>query len=216
LHAAPGRREVMEMAPNASLRSDYARHLYVGLLAAILLHAAAFAFWPEYVPSVYRLPVVITDLVDVLIPEYEIPPPPGEVVPPVALADIMESDNVDPGETIRPNFGDIRHMPVVLPPPIKDQTDFFGFDRQPEVIRAQQPVYPDIARRAEIEGRVTVLVTVDEQGRVIHARVAQSDAGVFDEAALAAASGYVFRPAEQNGMPVKATISLTFRFVLTE
>jgi TonB family protein len=61
-----------------------------------------------------------------------------------------------------------------------------------------------------------VLVSIDEAGRVIEARIGHSDAEVLNQAAIDAALKYVFRPAEQNGIPVKATISMTFRFVLAD
>jgi TonB family protein len=203
------------MSPNASLRADYAKYLYIGLLAATLLHAAAFAFWPEYVPSVYKLRIEILPLIDV-IPEYEVPPLPREIEPPVDLAEMIESDDADPGETIGPNFVNLKDLPVIKPPSIDGPPAFFGFDREPKLIRAVKPVYPEIARKAEVEGSVAVLVTIDESGGVIRAIIAHSDAAVFDQPALDAAFKHVFRPAEQNGIPVKATIGLTFRFVLRD
>jgi protein TonB len=201
------------MSPHASLRGDYTRCLYTSLLVALLLHAAAFAFWPEYVPSVYKLPARVQDPFKV-IPDYELPPKPREIKPPVELADVIESAFADPKETIGPNFVDLEDLPVVKPPPLKEPSHYVGFDKEPDVIHSVEPTYPDIARKAEVEGTVNVLVTVDERGRVIRATVAHSDAAVFDQAALDAAFRFVFRPAEQNGIPVKATISVSFRFVL--
>lgn len=204
------------MSPKPSLRSDYSRYLYIGLLVAVLLHAAAFAFWPKYVPSVYKLPAEITKIIDIM-PEYELPPPPAEIAPPVELADLVESDDADPMQTIGPNFVNLKDLPPLPPPPLMmEPSRHLGFDTPPEVIRTVKPVYPDIARKAEVEGRVTVIVTIDEAGRVIAATVAHSDASILDQAALDAAFKYSFRPAEQNGFPVKASISIKFRFVLRE
>ena len=202
------------MSPNTSLRVQYSRYIYAGLLAAILLHAAAFAFWPKYVPSVYKLPVEIQKWVDV--PDWEVPAPPPEINPPVELADVIGSDDADPGETIGPNFVALKDLPVIRPTRREEPSIFFGFDRAPDLLKAAKPVYPDIAKKAEVEGSVTVLVTVDEGGRVIRAVVAHSDAPVFDQPSIDAAFEHLFRPAEQNGIPVKATISLTFRFVLRD
>jgi protein TonB len=204
------------MSPNVSLRAEYEKYLFIGLLTAVLLHAAAFAFWPEYVPSIPRpRKVDIVFVEDVT--EIVVPPPPKEVAPPVEASDIIPSDDVDPGITIRRNYIPLKEMlsgppvPVDLPPfPVG------GFDTYPEVIREVTPVYPEIARKAEVEGKVVLLVTIDETGHVIEARIAQSGAEVFNQAALDAAFAYAFRPAEQNGFPVKATISLTFKFVLRD
>ena len=209
-----GELRIIEMSSNASLRSDYGKYLYAALLVAVLIHAAAFAFWPEYVPSVPRLRKVdVVFLEDIA--EIVIPPPPREIEPPVEASDIIPSDDVSPDITIRRNFIPLREM--LRPPPPLIETPQFppgGFDTYPEVIRERRPVYPEIARKAEVEGIVVVLVRIDETGRVVRARIEQSDAEVFNRAALDAAFGYVFRPAEQNGYPVKATISLSFKFVL--
>jgi protein TonB len=207
---------VIEMTPNASLRADYEKYLYVGLLAAVLIHAAAFAFWPEYVPSQYRLRKVKFVFVEEVV-EITVPLPPKEIDPPVEAADIISSDDVSPDITIRRNYIPLRDMLRIPPPPVDLPTfPTGGFDTYPEVIREVHPVYPDIARKAEVEGLVVVLVAIDETGNVIEARIGHSDAEVFNQAALDAALEYAFRPAEQNGFPVKATISLTFKFVLRD
>jgi len=208
-------RGVITMSPKASLRADYSKYVYISLLTAVLLHAAAFAFWPEYVPSVYRLPIVVPKMFEV-VPDYEEPPPPPEMPqPPVEASDIIPSDDVSPDITIRRNYIPLREMLRTLPPIIEPpQFPVGGFDTYPDVIRECRPAYPEIARKAEVEGTVVVLVRIDETGKVVQARVEHSDAEIFNQAALDAAFGYVFRPAEQNGYPVKATISLSFRFVL--
>jgi protein TonB len=203
------------MSPDASLRTEYKKYLYAGLLTAILIHAAAFAFWPEYVPSAYKLPVVILKPFEV-VPHYEEPPAPPEIPRPPAPVDIIPSDDADLDETIGPNFVDLKDLPIPAPPPLREPTSYIGFDTQPNLLKAVKPVYPELARKAEIEGSVTLLVTVNEDGRVIEARVGYSDAEIFNQAAVEAAFGYIFSPAEQNGIPVKATVAVTFRFTLTE
>lgn len=203
------------MSPDASLRADYERYLYIGLLVAILIHAAAFAFWPEYVPSVYKLPAKIPGVFE-LVPVYIVPPPPPEIALPIAPADIIPSDDVGLDETIGPNFVNLRDLPIIRPPSLEEPSVYVGFDTQPRLLMAAKPTYPDLARKAEIEGRVTILVTIDESGRVIQAAVGHSDAEIFNQAAIEAALKYVFSPAEQNGVPVRATIGVTFRFTLSE
>ncbi len=43
------------MTANAEFKAEYQKYLQIGLLCALLIHAVAFAFWPEYVPGVYKL-----------------------------------------------------------------------------------------------------------------------------------------------------------------
>jgi TonB family protein len=62
------------------------------------------------------------------------------------------------------------------------------------------PRYPLQALRQAQSGQVVLLVDVDAQGRVSHVQVERSTpAGVFDDAALAAARGWTFSPRREDG-----------------
>lgn len=205
------------MTPCCTLRTSHEKYLYIAFLIAILIHAAAFALWPGYAPKPYRLrEVMIPKLVD-LKPDIEVPPPPPPLRPPVIPVDIEPSDDPRADDTIDPTvFGPEDPLPDV--PDESGVLDrwFLYFEREPRLVKKVLPEYPELARKAEVEGMVVVHVTVDETGRVIDAWIASSEAEIFNVAALEAARGYVFDPALQNDIPVKATISLRFRFSLTE
>lgn len=201
------------MTTRAEVREKHTAFLRTAIVLAVFIHVMIFAFWPEYVPSVYELPAAM-EWWEV---EYEriIPAVPKETEPPEIPVQIAAGDNVDDEETIPETLVDYRdflHRPVVAPPP---PDSFIPFDTPPELVASAEPVYPELARRAEVEGMVVVLVTIDETGKVIDAEVATSDSSVFDEAALAAAYKFVFRPALQRDIPVRAKIAVRFRFSLT-
>ena len=84
----------------------------------------------------------------------------------------------------------------------------------PRPVRTRAPEYPSVARRAEMEGKVLLQVTIDERGRVVDARVLSSDAPIFEAPALAAVLEWRFRPAEQSGHPVRARIVVPMEFTL--
>jgi TonB family protein len=200
---------------NAEFKKKYNKYLEIGFLGAILIHAVAFTFWPEYVPSVYKLREERIEVVEVP-PEIEIPPPPEEIVRPEVAVEIEASDEVSEEETIAPTFLDAENLPPAPPPPPPEPEMFFAFDTYPQVLQAAEPQYPDLARSAEVEGLVVVMVTIDETGRVISAWVGQSDADILNNAAIQAAYKFRFSPAKQRDVPVKATISIPFRFTLTQ
>jgi protein TonB len=200
---------------NAKFKAEYQKWLNIGLLLAILIHAVAFAFWPEYVPSVYKLREEKIEVVDIP-PEIEIPPPPEEIARPEVAVEVEASEEASEEETIAPTFLDAENLPPAPPPPPPEPEMFFAFDTYPVVLQAAKPDYPELARRAEVEGTVVVMVTVDEGGRVINAWVAESAAQILEEAALDAARKFKFSPAKQRDVPVKATISIPFRFSLTD
>jgi protein TonB len=204
------------MTASAEFRAGHASFLRIGFVCAVLIHVVIFAFWPEYVPSVYELrEVTIPEWIDIE-PERVIPPVPKEAEPPKVAVKIEASDEVPDDETVPPtslDYKDLARVPV-QPPAVREE--FIAFDTPPKVRSSVKPVYPELARRAEVEGRVTVLVTIDETGTVIDARIASSDASVLDQAALDAAFKHVFWPARQREIPVKARIALRFRFSLTD
>jgi len=73
--------------------------------------------------------------------------------------------------------------------------------------------YPEIARRAGIEGKVLIRVLVDKDGKPKKHRVEYSDNEQLNEAAVKAVMASVFTPAIQNDRPVTCwvTIPVTFR-----
>ncbi|MEW5797981.1 MAG: energy transducer TonB [Bacteroidota bacterium] len=94
-------------------------------------------------------------------------------------------------------------------------TDFVPVEKAPQVVQSVQPVYPDIARRAGIEGTVWVNILVDKNGKPKKAVVVKEDAaGVFNDAAIAAAMKYQFTPAIMNAGPVKVWVAIKFKFQL--
>ncbi len=73
--------------------------------------------------------------------------------------------------------------------------------------------YPEIARRAGIEGKVLIRVLVDKNGKPQKARVEYTDNDVLNDAAKDAVMSSVFTPAIQNDRPIMCwvTIPVTFR-----
>jgi TonB family protein len=75
---------------------------------------------------------------------------------------------------------------------------------EPTLVAPPRIVYPPIAREQRVQGKVVVLVLIDENGRVAEARMQQgvSQAAVND-AVLAGVKSAKFRAATKNGTPVK-------------
>ncbi len=78
-----------------------------------------------------------------------------------------------------------------------------------------QARYPVFARKMRKEATVVVRVTVDRDGRALHAEVVGERAGLgFDEAASSAAQRAVYHPGTRDGIPVEMTTLVSVRFVL--
>jgi len=78
----------------------------------------------------------------------------------------------------------------------------------------ERVVYPELARRAGIEGTVFVQFIVNEEGATEDIRVVRGIGAGADEAAIAAVEQTRFTPGRQRGEAVKVRMSLPVRFRL--
>jgi protein TonB len=87
---------------------------------------------------------------------------------------------------------------------------------QPVVIRNTPPIYPETARRAGWEGRVTVRVEVSADGLPISVALQKSSGyGVLDQAALRAVKGWRFQPRTIGGVTMAGTVDVPVNFTLS-
>jgi protein TonB len=90
-------------------------------------------------------------------------------------------------------------------------------DKQPKVIGLIEPVYPDDAKRRNIEGTLKLMLKIDDLGRVLSAEVVEATPpGVFDAAALAAFRDARFNPAMKDGRPVRYQAYIRVEFKLED
>jgi len=90
--------------------------------------------------------------------------------------------------------------------------DFIPVEKLPVVIRRTEPVYPELAVKAGLTGKVWLKMLVDREGKVRKVLVVKSDADIFSEAAIDAAHGWLFVPAVMNGGPVSVWVTVPFTF----
>lgn len=77
------------------------------------------------------------------------------------------------------------------------------------------PVYPIQAKRRGIEGYVVLEFIVNESGEVQAPKVIESHPpGIFDQAALRAASYWRFKPKLKDGQPISVTVRQKLQFRL--
>ena len=85
--------------------------------------------------------------------------------------------------------------------------------KPPKLIKRVEPVYPDDARKAGIEGTVTVEATTDDRGRVQKVRILKS-VPELDQAAVDAVKQWVYEPMLIDGKPKGIVVTITCRFSL--
>ena len=79
-------------------------------------------------------------------------------------------------------------------------------------IEDAEPVYPEAAQARNVHGVVNLLVTLDLQGRVIHAEVL-SGPEVLRQAAIAAVMQWKYQPVIRDGAAVSALTNATVEFL---
>lgn len=75
-------------------------------------------------------------------------------------------------------------------------------------------VYPEIARKAGIEGRVYILAFINENGDVAKTKILKGIGAGCDEAAANAVNKTKFKPGILNGVPVKVQVTIPIVFKL--
>ena len=152
-------------------------------------------------------------------------PPQTQVLSDAALVEIPDGIAPEPADSRPPvslDAGTIDGVPLIgdlvagdpLPPPVaREPLRVGGSISRPERIRYVAPVYPPIARAANVEGVVIVKAVLGADGRVREARILRS-IRLLDAAAIAAVEQWKFTPTLLNGQPVPVVMTVTVVFSL--
>lgn len=146
-----------------------------------------------------------------------VPVPEGSVSAENTLATQTEMNNENPFVTEGLDNGTSRYVPgkeIPVPENYPAPTDFIPCEKFPEIVVRATPVYPELAIRANLEGKVWVNTLVDKQGKVKNAIIAKSNQEIFNQSAIDAAMQYSFTPALQNNKPVAVWVVIPFKFEL--
>lgn len=100
---------------------------------------------------------------------------------------------------------------------LPSDTEFVVFEKPAEVVELHRPEYPRIAQNAGLTGIVWIKTLVDRDGNPRESKIGKSSGiSLLDQAALAAASHSIFKPAIQNGHPVATWVTYKVVFELEE
>ncbi len=208
--------------PKADLRATYKLTVEISIIISLAILILAFKFFPHLEDKGLAIegPQELFTVEDIQQTKQENrpPPPPKPPIPIEAPADdVLEDIEIEDTEI---DFD----AEIQAPPPPKEEieeepTYFVAVEEMPTPIggiRAIQEkiVYPEIAKRAGVEGKVYVLAFVNEQGIVTKAQIIKGIGAGCDEAALDAVLKTKFKPGKQRGKPVKVQVSIPIIFKL--
>lgn len=208
--------------PKVDLRRNYTVILEAGTIIALLFMIALVKVNIETEPpkEIVLDEQEVVEMEEVIQTEQvETPPPPPR--PPVPVE--VPNDEVIEDEVIDLDAELDMDAPMDLPPPPEEEEEeeqfFVVVEQMPELkggmAKLQSSVtYPEMARKAGIEGRVTVQFIVNENGQVENAKVVRGIGGGCDEEALKAVQNAEFTPGMQRGRPVRVQYALSINFRL--
>ncbi len=92
----------------------------------------------------------------------------------------------------------------------------FNSPAGPRFLHREIPEYPLLARRRKKEGKVVLMVTIDEHGRLVDVEVVEASHPLFVEPSIEAVKKSTFLPATRNGTPIAVRAMLPIRFSLRD
>ncbi len=207
--------------PQADLRNYYTIFLQLGMVVVLLIFITAmkvqFVAEQQDVDLTQEQEVVEMEEVTQTKQEEKPPPPPRPQVPvEVPNDEIIEDQDINIDAEINMD----EPLPEPEEPQEEEEEDFFvAVENMPELKGGlgalQQKInYPDMARKAGIEGRVIIQFIVNEQGQVENPRVIRGIGGGCDKEALRVVKQAEFEPGRQRGNPVRVQYSLPITFKL--
>jgi len=141
-----------------------------------------------------------------------IPDPTPDEPEPIVAEEVEFVDDLDvPVDT---DF--VVGMPTGGPPVIDQGPMRVGGDiQEPERIHYVSPEYPELARRARMEGFVILQAVIDKQGNVKDVEVLRGLGLGLDVAAIDAVKQWKYTPTYYNGRPVEVilTVNVTFQLI---
>ncbi len=206
--------QLLKKDPKVDLRLKYRKVMEVSFIFALLIIIFTF-----YAFKKFEVGVKLPESPDIKIEVVEIPPteqiqrppPPARPMIPIEAEDdeLLDDVTIEETEVVFEARDD-----TPPPPPEDDEVfEFFAVSEKPVLIKKAVPRYPDLARKAQIEGKVVVTVTIDKKGNVESAKIFKS-VPMLDEAAQAAALQCRFKPAKQRDKFVRVKMNIPFDFHL--
>ncbi len=207
----------------------YGLTLPVGLALALGLAILLFR-----IPIAPKSSFVVVDVQQELVTLEEIQQPKQEILPPApprppvpievpndVVMDDVELD-LDVALDLDEAIVDLQPPPAPALPEVEEEPEpeiFVAVEDMPEMIGGiaslmKDVTYPEMARKAGVEGTVVVQIVVDENGMPRDPTIIKSASDLLDEAAVKAVMLQRFKPGKQRGKAVKVKMAIPVIFRL--
>lgn len=213
------------MRRNNTLRKNY----FIGVQSGLIMSLGIFIFlfkidlYPDTQDNELLVAVQEEVYIEEIVQtkqEIKVPAPPRPVVPvEVPNDEILIDEIIDLDAEL--DFDDPIDIPMPPKPPSADnevEDEIFIVVENPPVLIGgiagvqKRIVYPELALKVGIEGRVVVQFVVNKEGNVVNPVVMRGIGGGCDEEAVRAVKQAKFQPGMQRGRPVAVRYSLPISF----
>jgi protein TonB len=197
---------------------DYSRDFQIALAVTLLLFIGVFKFVRAIEVRPYHPQSAIPTPIEKVqeLEQIEEPPPPPKPKLPVEVKEAEEEEATEEEEIEFAPTTEFNELQAPPPPKVAETYEFFAVEIKPQVIKRVEPKYPEIARKAGIEGKVFVKVLVDTLGNVATVEILKSTNPIFVEPAVNAAKQWKFKPGYQRDRPVRVWVAIPFIFKISQ
>jgi len=207
--------------PDVDLRLKYKKVIEFTLVLSLLFCIIMFQAFKKFERETVESGIEIQKIQAEEIPQTQqekLPPPPSRPAIPIE----SESEDIPEDATIEETDIDFDEVPPPPPPPAEDddQIQFIPYDEPPNPVGGFAAIqkklkYPEIARKAGIEGKVIIYAKINTKGVVINTKVVKplGNSGC-NEAAINAIKAVKWKPAMQRDKPVTVWVSVPVQFKL--
>lgn len=198
------------VSENTRFKAKYGRFFITGFVLSVVFHLVVIFFSPEFSIAKIQKKDGTIDVFE-LPPEIDIPDPPPKIEKPgvpVEADEELQEDITIADTTPEAN--------IPIAPPDDEGPTFTPYDTPPRRIKkTYKIIYPELLRKAGIEGSVVLWLHLDETGKVDKVLVnVSSENPVLDNAAVQGMKTARFTPALQRDTPVPVWIQYIATFKL--
>ena len=208
-------KNLMYTNPEVDLRNKEPRWRDLGLIASLVLITLLFYAFKDFrhsygLDKTLDIQLEVTDVAKT--EQIQKPPPPPKPAIPIESEDEDIPDDLTIEETEIDFSETIEELP---PPPLEDEpiVAFYALSDKPTVVKQIKPKYPELARKANIEGRVTVKVLINTKGDVEKVELVKGHP-MLNDAAIESAKQWKFTPPKQRDRLVKVWMNIPIDFKL--
>lgn len=209
--------------PKFDLKLKSRRIFEISVILSLSLMILAFKYFPEFEkeklkPIVSETGITVDDIPRTVQKEKKLPPKMPNLIP------VEDDQGLIDIEIPIEELG-IDDVVNFVPPPTEVEEEeeeawiFIPVQSPPEIIGGigailQNLEYPDIAKRAGIQGTVVIYAFVDKKGNVAKVEIAKDIGAGCGEAAAKAVMMVKFKPGKQRAKAVKCRVAVPVRFKL--